>query len=99
LDLELQYKPVAVELGGIFSFMDFDGVEMPLYLDTRIDLIHEDENGDYHVVDHKTATKTYEKRPEKKYHSADMQAGAYYIGCMALTGKAPKTCTFDQVIK
>jgi hypothetical protein len=99
LDLNLQYKPVAVELGGIFSFMDFEGVEMPLYLDTRIDLIHEDEKGDYHIKDHKTVTKWYEKVPWKKYHNADMQAGAYYIGCMALTGKAPKTCTLDQVVK
>ncbi|MGB1278471.1 MAG: PD-(D/E)XK nuclease family protein [Vibrio cyclitrophicus] len=99
LENKPDYNPVGIELAEVFTFKDFDNEEMPLYLDTRIDLIHEDENGDLHIVDHKTTTKGYEKEPGVKSHKADLQAGAYFLGCMAMFGKAPKTCTYDQVLK
>lgn len=99
LDNPPKYKPLFTEIDDKVEFTDFDGTEMPLPLKVKIDMIAEDENGDVIIIDHKTTSAGYEKQPDAIAPDFDLQAGAYFIGCMSITGKQPKKMIFDQIFK
>lgn len=94
-----QYKPLFTEIDDLISFTDFEGIDMPLPLKVKIDMIAEDMEGNLIIVDHKTTSSGFEKEASDTAPDFDLQAGAYYIGCMSITGKAPSKMIFDQITK
>lgn len=94
-----KYKPLYTEIDDIVEFTDFSWEDMPVPIKTKIDMIAEDEEGNIVIVDHKTTSAGYEKEATDTAPDFDLQAGAYFIGCMSITWKQPKRMIFDQIVK
>lgn len=94
-----KYKPLYTEIDDIVAFTDFEGVDMPVPLKVKIDMIAEDEEWNLIIVDHKTTSSGFEKEDSDIAPDFDLQAWAYFIGCMSITGKQPKKIIFDQITK
>ncbi len=94
-----QYKPLFTEVDDLISFTDFEGIDMPIPLKVKMDMVAEDIDGNVIIVDHKTTSSGYEKENGDIAPDFDLQAGAYYIGCMSITGKQPTKIIFDQISK
>lgn len=94
-----KYKPLYTEIDDVIEFTDFSAEDMPVPLKVKIDMIAEDEEGNIVIVDHKTTSAGYEKEASETAPDFDLQAGAYFIGCMSITWKQPKKMIFDQILK
>ncbi|HMY80877.1 MAG TPA: PD-(D/E)XK nuclease family protein [Candidatus Absconditabacterales bacterium] len=93
------YIPLHTEIDDIVAFTDFEGIDMPVPLKVKIDMIAEDNDGNLIIVDHKTTSSGFEKEESDIAPDFDLQAGAYFIGCMSITGRAPTKIIFDQITK